>query len=73
MKRIFLAGLLALCLLASLPMVAFAVNAPGEEPGTSDTEPLPADETDEATALVACTATEGCTLAEGHEGDCVLS
>ncbi|GEM_PF-2251866 len=73
MKRIFLAGLLALCLLASLPMVAFAVNAPGEEPGTSDTEPLPAGETDEATALAACTATEGCTLAEGHEGDCVLS
>lgn len=73
MKRIFLAGLLALCLLASLPMVAFAVNAPGEEPGTSDTEPLPADETDEATALVACTATEGCTLEAGHAGDCVLT
>ena len=56
MKKRLLASLLSLCLLLSL----FPTSALAAE-----------DTADEATAI-ACTATEGCTLEAGHDGECVL-
>ena len=61
MKRTFLAGLLALCLLAALPAGAFAENIPADEQAINGSEGN------------ACAVTAGCELPGGHEDDCVLA
>ena len=72
MKRRIFASLLALCLLAGLPVKALAAeDADNEQEITAPAENI-VQEPEGETSPETCTLTEGCTLPAGHEGECVL-
>lgn len=73
MKRRIFASLLALCLLAGLPVKALAAeDADNEQEMTAPAENI-VQEPESETSPETCTLTEGCTLPAGHEGQCILA
>lgn len=76
-KRLLSLLLAAVMALTLLPVTAFAEEPESAEPTApvSSTAPEgedPAAEGSTEPAPVACTKTDGCTLAEGHEGECAV-